>query len=473
MNESRAVEEIFAPWEEPGSPGCAVAVLEGGEVVYERGHGLAEIATGRPIDAASTFDIASTAKQFTAVLALLLERDGVVSLDDELRRHLPEMPARGTSPTLRHLLQHTAGLRDLYELLGLAGLDLARQYPSSFLIEMMARQERSAAASGERFLYNDAGYFLLATALCRAADRSLEELAAERIFAPLGMGATRFYDPDEEPGAERAIGHMPGEDGSFVRLLAAVALPGAGALLTSAADLCRWARHCDEPGDTGWREILGAQHTPGRLADGTPLGYGLGVYLGAYRGLATVSHSGRWAGYTSELLRFPEQRWAVVVLSNLGTIDCEALARRVADVCLAGEFAGAGEGAAEDGAASESAADDAVPADAVPADAVLADAVPADAVPDDAVLGDGVLDDVAGEYYSPELDAAHSLVPVPGGLALALRGSPMQVPLEFLGGDAFTGMGAQLVLGRDAGGRVDRFTVSFRSIDGLVFRRRS
>ena len=332
------VDQLFARWDRPDSPGAALAVIRDGAIVYSRGYGMADLEHGVPITPASVFDIASTSKQFTALAVLLLAREGRVALDGDIRVYLPEMPGYGRPITVRHLLHHTSGIRDYLELLQLAGLSFEFDYDEQEIVDMLARQKRLNFRPGEEFLYSNSGYFLLSEIVHRASGQTLGAFAQERILQPLGMAATRFYDDFTMIVPHRAIGYTRRREGGYATALFKFDLLGDGGVLTTVEDLARWDANFYANRLGGGAELLAQMHTVGVLNSGEPLDYACGLVVGRYRGLPLVSHSGGWAGYTAELIRFPEQRLSVICLANLDEVPSPELARRVAGLYLAGEM---------------------------------------------------------------------------------------------------------------------------------------
>lgn len=330
------VDKLFERWDKTVSPGCALAVLKDGRIVYKRGYGMADLDHDVTITPATVFHVASVSKQFTAAAVLLLERDGKLALDDDVRKHVPELPDFGPTITLRHLLHHTSGLRDQWDLLGLAGwrysLDLITD---DDVLSVMARQKELNFVPGSRHLYCNTGYTLLAQVVKRVSGQSFRDFTTARIFEPLGMKSTHFRDDHAEIVKGMAYGYVPA-GGTFKLSLTHFDTVGATSLLTTVEDLALWDENFFNP-KVGGRALIDRLLERGKLADGTLLDYASGLILGRYKGLAIVDHGGSDAGYRSALLRFPEQHFSVVVLCNL-SINPSLLARQVADIYLAKEL---------------------------------------------------------------------------------------------------------------------------------------
>ena len=334
--DTKAIDAVFAKYVTPGSPGCMLGVIRDGRFVYTRGYGRANVEHDVPMSAATVFDIGSTSKQFAAMATLLLAADGRLSLDDDIRRHLPELPDYGTPITIRHLLTHTSGLRDYITLMLLAGWQIEDVTTPRQALDLIRRQRRLDFPPGTEYAYSNTGYFLISQIVERVSGQSLAAFARTRIFEPAGMTSTRYMDDHRLLVPRRATGYAPAGEAFSVAMSNWEQL-GDGAVQTSLDDLLKWDANFYAPRIGGERAI-GAMQEQGRLVSGKAIPYGLGLSLGTYRGLRTVRHGGSWAGYRSDLLRFPDERTSIAVLCNLETAEPEEHANRVADVVLAPRF---------------------------------------------------------------------------------------------------------------------------------------
>ncbi|MCP4656894.1 MAG: beta-lactamase family protein, partial [bacterium] len=308
-----------------------------GETIYARGYGMASLEFGVPLGPETVFSVASMAKQFTAASIALLALRGEISLDDDVRNHLPGLADFGETVTIRHLIHHTSGVRDYLSLRSLAGYSSKDYFDNDRIIRFLTRQKSLNFRPGEQHLYSNSGYVLLAEIVKRVSGRSLGAFAEENVFRPLGMLDTRFDDDMRRVVKNRATSYGPLEEGGFQRYLKAFEVAGPGNLLTTVGDLHRWDRNFYDP-RVGGTALIELMHTRGRLNRGKQLSYALGLVHGTYRGLRTVSHDGWFVGFRAELLRFPEQRFSVAVLCNLETINPVRLAEKVADIFLSEEL---------------------------------------------------------------------------------------------------------------------------------------
>ena len=319
------------------TPGCAVAIYRRGRVVYSRGFGSADLEHGVPITPSSRFDIGSTSKQFTAAAVLLLEQDGVLSLDDDVRKWIPELHDFGETITIRHLLHHTSGLRDYIGLLVLGGADIDDVTTDDDALRVIARQRELDFPSGSAHAYSNTGYFLASVIVRRAGGKSLRDFASERIFGPLGMTATTYIDDHTEVLPERAIGYSPTEDaGSYARDVSNWEQNGDGGIFTTVEDLALWDRNFYS-GTVGGEVLIRGLLERDTLIDGEPIDYARGLFHAEIAGRPAVMHGGAWGGYRAELVRIPSEELSVAILSNNATIDPSGRAEEVMMILLGEE----------------------------------------------------------------------------------------------------------------------------------------
>jgi CubicO group peptidase (beta-lactamase class C family) len=327
-----STEAMFAKFEGGVQPGCAVGVIRDGALVHATGYGFADIERGMRIDADTVFNIASTSKQFTAFALLLLVRDGKLSLDDSVRRHVPELPAYTEAVSLRQLMHHTGGLRSYIELLLLSGRTFKERTTRADALAVIARQQGFDDVPGHAFAYSNTGYFLMSLVIERVSGQSLADFSRENIFVPLGMTSTSIVDRYPADIARLARGYSVSQAGTSVAD-SAWEQTGDGQVHTSVRDLALWDANFYAP-HVGDRALIDQMQRSGALHDGNAVSYGGGLFLSTRSGLATVSHGGGWAGYRSELLRFPERQLSVIVLSNRDDVDACALAQKLAQIEL-------------------------------------------------------------------------------------------------------------------------------------------
>jgi len=345
LDEGR-IDAAFSAYATRGSPGCATGIVRDGSLAWARGYGLASLEHEVAITPVTIFDLGSTSKQITATAVALLARDGRLSLDDDLRKYVPEIPDYGAIITLRHLLTHTSGLRDYTDLLALTGMHDEDLTTTADALAILGRQRGVNFAPGAEWRYCNTGFFLASVVVERVTGKSLRAFAQERIFGPLGMEHTLYFDDHALVVPRRATGYAPRPGGGFSTAASDWEQVGDGGVQSSVEEMARWAALFGTENDgpvppagastppcpAAWlRDLL---ETPARLADGTTLGYGLGLSLGSHRGLRLVRHGGAWAGYRAMLMSLPERQLAVVTLCNIGSADTTALSFAVLDAAL-------------------------------------------------------------------------------------------------------------------------------------------
>jgi len=337
-SDTAQVDKIFAQFDKPDSPGCALAVIKDSQIVYKRGYGMADLDHDIPIKPDTVFHVASVSKQFAAMAIMLLAKQGKLSLDDKVQKYITELREFDQPITIRHLLHHTSGLRDQWELLIMSGWRLSEDVVrDEDILDLVSRMKALNFAPGERYVYSNTGYTLAAQIVKRVSGQSLREFAEANIFKPLGMTRTFFRDDHAVIVKNQAYAYQGAPSSSFKLSVPNYDTVGASSLLTTAEDLARWDQNFYDK-RVGGEDALAQMQVSGKLNNGAAIGYGLGLAIGTYKGLKIVEHSGGDAGYRSHLMRFPEQRFSVACLCNLGSAGPGQFARKVADIYLAGQL---------------------------------------------------------------------------------------------------------------------------------------
>jgi CubicO group peptidase (beta-lactamase class C family) len=331
------VDAIFARWTK-ATPGCAVGASLKGEPVLQRAYGMADLEHDVPNKTDTIFEAGSVSKQFTAAAVLLLARDGKLTLDDPVRKYVPELPDYGSPLTIRHMLNHTSGLRDWGSVAEIAGWPrTTRVHTHAHVLDILSRQRSLNFTPGTRWSYSNSGYNLAAIIVSRVSGQSFADFTRTRIFEPLGMKRTSWRDDYTRIVKDRAIAYNAGRDG-FTTEMPFENVHGNGGLLTTIADLLRWSQNFSSP-VVGDEKFVAEQQEPGRFTDGRRHDYALGLRVGTYRGLSEISHSGATAGYRAYLSRFPDEKLAVAVLCNVSSGDATQYAHAVADLYVGAKAA--------------------------------------------------------------------------------------------------------------------------------------
>lgn len=333
------VDSIFTKFAEPGSPGCALAIMKDGQIIYRKGYGLANIEHNVPVIPSTVFNIGSESKQFTAFAILLLADAGKLDLDDDMRTHLPEMHDFGETVTLRHLIHHTSGIRDtfppLVELAGYLHEDVITHETQWALLKA---QRDLNFKPGDEHSYSNANYALLAQIVQRVSGQPFARFCQERIFDPLGMTSTCIQDFHLTLIKNRAASYYYDEEtGRTMNAPVTSSEIGSTSVYTTVEDLALWDENY-YTGKVGGKALIEQMLQTMPLNDGSQNTYAFGLFLDNYRGLKTVEHGGNHGGYCAYLMRFPEQHFSVVTLSNLFTWSLKPLNLQVADLYLQDAF---------------------------------------------------------------------------------------------------------------------------------------
>lgn len=350
MNEllAQQIASVFAPWDSPNSPGCCVGVIENGELSYSQGFGRASLEYPIAITSATVFDIASMSKQMTAACIALEIEAGRLHLDDDIRHYLPELHVTAQPVLIRHLLHHTSGWPDYLNLLESNGLREADYVDDSEVMTLLQSQTSLTFSPGERYEYCNTGYYLLGVIISRLSGLSLPTYAREHIFEPLEMASTWFQDDHTRIVPRRATGYSL-HDGRYHTDVTTLDIVGDGAVLTCVDDLVKWDRNFyNNRLGNGQQALIDMMLVPGRLNDGTSIDYGFGLDLTPYRGLTCISHSGWYAGYRSEMIRFPALKTTVICLANTSALDPVTSCRQVADLLLRDNLPATGQATHQD-----------------------------------------------------------------------------------------------------------------------------
>lgn len=450
----RALDALFAPYAHSGSPGCAVSVYQNGAVVFARGYGFADLNHDVPITPTTRFTVGSVSKQFTAASIALLVQAGRISLDDDVRKYVPELPVYQAPITIGHLVHHTSGVRDFWELVSLAGWRPDDGYTGDDMVALASRQKALNFTPGAEYRYSNSGYVLMAAVVKRVTGQSLRAFADSALFRPLGMRETFFLDDHTEIVPRRSSAYSPAPGGGWRIDVRNNDIVGQGGIVTSIADLQKWDENFYRAA-VGGPAFVSLMHSTAKLNDGRDNSYAFGLTVQTYRGLRLVQHGGSTGGYRAALYRFPDARTSVAMLCNASTANTGALSLRMADVVLGSRFsesvpvAGRGGGG---GAGGRGGGPPAAPAVALAAQR-------------DAVLG---------RYRSDELlGAAWDVLAGDAADRIVIRRARGAGETYSAAGSALTfgGRGNTLVFDPPVRGKSPGFAVSGSRVSGLRFER--
>ena len=340
--ETAEVDALFAEWDTNATPGAAIGIIKDGRIIYARGYGMANLEYDIPNTPQTVFRIGSTSKHFTAMAIALLVEQGKLALDDYVRKYLPELPAYDAPVTIRNMIHHTSGLRNYEHLTVLAGID-SPLHPSPFYtdeeaVAMIARQKALNFTPGEQYEYSNSNYFLLAEVIGRASGMETVDFAKKHMFDPLGMTNTHFHNDVDRIVRNRASGYSPAEGGGYRINMTRLGQIGTGSIFTTIEDFFKWDQNFYDNKLGGGHSLIELVETPGATNSGESVEYGFGLNVEIYGGLKLISHGGAFAGFRSYYMRFPDQRFSVVLLANQGPFPLEELPFAIANIYLEDEF---------------------------------------------------------------------------------------------------------------------------------------
>ena len=322
QDKTAEVDKIFG-WAKPDAPGCAVAVSHNGKVVVNKAYGSADLERDVPITPNTVFDAASVSKQFVSAAVLLLVEDGKLSLTEDIRKYVPQLPDYAHKITVDHLMTHTSGVRDWTGIMPMtAGHDDA--------LAITLRQRGLNFAPGEEFSYSNSGFVLLKEIVARVSGMSFDDFTRKRLFEPLGMKNTAYRADLRRVVKNRALAYEKGPNGWSMAIKLDNVRGGQGGLLSTASDLLIW-------NDALTNSRLGAFvtekiHEQAKLNSGRKVGYSRGLIIETYRGAKEVWHSGGAGGYSTFLGRYPEHGLSIAIQCNTDSTSSTSLARRIVDL---------------------------------------------------------------------------------------------------------------------------------------------
>ncbi len=333
----KKVDEIFREWDGTNTPGGAVGIFEKGELVFSKAYGMASLEYDVVNTTQTVFNIASVTKQITAFSMVLLEQQGKLSIDDDIRKYLPEVPDFGTPITIRHLLTHTSGLRNFQNILSMAGWRPGEAMTNEDLLKFISKQKELNFPVGNEYLYCNTGFNLCTAVVERLTGQSFQDWTQENIFEPLGMDHSGYREDLEKIHKNTATSYVGSQLEGFRQPLKYWTYMGNGNIYTTVGDLAKWLNNFREPtlgGQKGIDRLL----EEGILNNGKGTGYALGIGVGEYRGLKRVSHGGSVGGYRSNMIYYPEKEVGIIIIANFSGANPGGKAIAMADLYLDNSF---------------------------------------------------------------------------------------------------------------------------------------
>lgn len=308
------LDALFQDYDHVDTPGIAVSVIKDDQVVYQKGFGMANLEYGIPITEQTKFHVASLSKQFTAFMILKLEDNGLLSIKDDIRKYIPELPDYGDVITLNHLLTHSSGIRDQWRLLEMAGWRLDDVIKTEQIFKLIVNQKELNFTPGKRFQYSNSGYTLLAMVIERLTKTSFAQYARQTIFDPLGMHDSFFYDDHEGVVQNRAYSYQNKND-QLKKSNLNFATVGPTSLFTTIEDMNKWALNFQHM-TVGNKNIFKSMDQQSKSS-----GFAKGQFVRNYKGHQMIYHSGSDAGYRLYFARFPKLGYYFTVFANASYIS--------------------------------------------------------------------------------------------------------------------------------------------------------
>jgi len=439
----KLVDELFEQWDRTNSPGCSIAIIKDGKIIYTRGYGMANLDYGIPNKPETVFRIGSTSKQFTAACIQILHEQGKLSIHDNIRKYLPEMPEYEAPITIEHLVHHTSGIRDYLVLQSMAGVDNEANYSPENVLYILSRQKELNFKPGDEFLYSNSGYLLMGLIVKRVSGTSLAQFAEEKIFGMLGMKNTHFHDDNTRIVRNRATGYS--KSGSVFRVAETInECVGDGAVFTTVEDLFIWDQNFynNKLSSSSFIRNLLKTFT---LNNNKELDYAFGLRHSKYKGLKVVSHGGSFVGFRADMARFPQQRFTVICLANFARSNPSLMCHKVADIFLKDYFVESEERKAEERPQRQRREVSQVE------------------------LTPKQLEEFTGDFYSDELLITYKLREEEGKLYFKHKNTIWTRQIKPIGIDRFDFSRGRIEFKRDENGRIFGFAIQAGRVKNIFF----
>ena len=327
------INHLFKKWNTEKTPGAAIAVIKDNAIIFKEAYGLANLEFGVKNKTSTLFNIASNSKQFTTYALFNLVEEGKLSLDDAIRKYIPELPNFGDPIKVKTLAQHTHGIRGVTYLLGMAGWNIEDVVSRKDVLKLLRQQKELNFSPETDFSYNNSGYMLLAELIERVSGKPFHQYLDEIIFTPLAMKNTVLFEDNQKIIPNLASPYY--FDGTTYKkgIRNSKDIVGNTGIRTSVADLCKWVINFEKT-KIGNKRLFDKLAQQAVLKNGDTLSYAFGQEVSNYKGKKVISHGGADVGYRSQILRFPNQKLSIIVLTNDGSLNADEKAYAIADIYL-------------------------------------------------------------------------------------------------------------------------------------------
>jgi len=327
------IDQLFVEWNRPNHPGGAVGIVQDGKLVFSKAYGLASLEYLVPNAKGTRFNIASVSKQFTAMGIVRLHLQGKLSVEDDPRRHIPELPDFGQTVTIRHMLHHTSGMRSLHSMLALAGWRGDDARTNEDLLRFMLDQRDLNFVPGDEYMYCNTGYILMAVLIERISGEKFSTWMKKNIFEPLGLYDTYVEDRYNRVVPNNATSYNGSKERGFVRGVEYWGYTGSGNVHSTTLDLLKWYRNYYQPQE-GWKDAFSMMLTVDDLNNGQHNDYAFGVRVELYRGEKRISHGGSIGGFRAYACTYPDRKLEIVALTNFSSSSTGGKVNSITNILL-------------------------------------------------------------------------------------------------------------------------------------------
>ena len=327
------IDSLFTKWNKPNHPGGAIGIMQNGKIVFSKAYGLASMEYLVPNTTGTIYNIASVSKQFTAMGIVLLQEQGKLSFDDNIRKYLPELPEFDYPITIRHMLHHTSGLRSLHAMLGLAGWRGDDSKTNEDLNRFLLNQTDLNFKPGDEYLYCNTGYMLMVNIIEKITEEKFVDWMKASIFEPLGMINTYVEDHYSNIVPNNATSYNRMQNNEFERAVEYWGYIGSGNMHSTTEDLLKWLKNFTEP-QVNWEASFDLLQTLDKLNDGSDNNYAFGVSMDEYLDQNRIQHGGSIGGFRASAGTYPDEKLSIVVLTNFSSSSPGSKANQIAEILL-------------------------------------------------------------------------------------------------------------------------------------------
>jgi len=327
------IDSLFLNWNKPNHPGGAVGIMQYGKIIFSKAYGLASLEYLVPNSPGTIFNTGSVSKQFTAMGIVVLHQQGKLSVDDDIKNHLPELPDFGEKITIRHMLHHTSGLRSLHAMLGLAGWRGDDSRTNKDLNRFMQNQRDLNFKPGDEYVYCNTGYMLLVNIIEKVTGEKFPEWMKKNVFEPLEMINTYVEDNYSRIVPNNATSYYNSENNGFIRAVEYWGYVGSGNMHSTSTDLLKWLANFSNP-QSAWKAHFDQLQTLDTLNNGEENSYAFGVGIGDFIGVKSVGHGGAIGGFRSNVVTYPEKELNIVVLTNFSRSSAGQKVNSISEILL-------------------------------------------------------------------------------------------------------------------------------------------